>query len=330
MSLPKQKNSLNLYGIGGAGINILNNINLPSDAAGFPNSHFIIIDTSKSNISRKTNNLKTFLLPGVDGAGKNRKFTYDIGKEYINKILLEHPPKDFNIIVFGLSGGTGSVLGPLLIEELLARGETVIGMGIISTASAKETSNAFNTIGTLQNISLYKVKKPIVISFYENNSTTSRLIVDEQIETNIRALAMLVSGMNSELDKQDIIHWLNYHQSCNVSYQLVDLLIYLFDKEIKLPKELTGISVANLLRNKNDTELNIGQQYSCVGFCGNATLDATTHDIPSMHFIVNNQYMEARVNNLQQIINSFKEAEEKLQNVKIVEFKNDNDTGFLF
>lgn len=329
--MSKQKNTLRLYGVGGAGINILNNINLPSDATGFPESHFTIIDTSKSNLAIKNvKNLNAFLIPGIDGGGKDRRFTFEMGKDSINKILREHAPKDFNIVIFGLSGATGSVLGPLLIEELLNRGETVVGMGIISTASAKETLNAYNTIGTLQNISLKKVKKPVVVSFYENNNDTSRSNVDASLETHIRALAMLVSGMNMELDKQDISNWLNYQLVSNIPYQLTDLLVYLFDKDINLSANITGISVANLLRTKDDKELMIGQQYSCVGYCASSTLDATTHEIPSMHFIVNNQLMEDRVKRLKTIIDDYKTAEEKLQNNQIIEFSSDNDSGFLF
>jgi len=329
--MTKQKNTLRLYGVGGAGINILNSINLPSDATGFPESHFTIIDTSKSNLSSKNiKNLNAFLIPGIDGGGKDRRFTFEIGKDSVNKILSEHPSKDFNIVVFGLSGATGSVLAPLLIEELLNRGESVVGMGIISTASAKETLNAYNTIGTLQNISLKRVKKPVVISFYENTVETTRTSVDSALETHIRALAMLVSGMNMELDKQDINNWLNYHLVSNINYQLTDLLIYLFDQDINLSTNLTGISVANLLRNKDDNEIMIGQQYSCVGYCANSTLDATTHDIPSMHFIVNNQLMEDRVKGLKTTIEQYRVAEEKLLSNQIIEFSSDNEDGFLF
>ena len=325
------KSSLRVYGAGGAGINTVQNLNLPIDAAGFPNTFFGLIDTSKSNISLKPNKTyDTFVVPGVDGTGKNRQFAHQISATHLNDMLLTCPPKEFNIVVFGLSGGSGSVLGPLLIEELSKRGQSVIGICISSIASQAEAQNAYNTLGTLQNIAVNRLKKPVVCCIHENCVTTPRHVVDGLIEANIRAIAMLVSGTNLELDKKDINNWLNYDKVTKITPQLVDLIVYLSGKDTNSLADLSAISVANLLPSKEDTEVTLGQLYSCVGYCSEGATGASSHEIPPMHFIISNQFMADRILKLKTTVEQYKQSEAELHAVKIPEFDNGDESGFIF
>lgn len=325
------KNTLSIYGMGGCGINSINNIIIPSEAAGFPETFYASIDTSKSNIAPKSvNKGETFLIPGIDGSGKDRRFAYKLALPHIDSMLLASPPKNFNIVIFGLSGGSGSVLGPLLIEELIKRGEAVIGMCVISTASSKEANNAYQTLGTLQNLSVKSLKTPIVCCMYENTSTTTRAMVDDRIENDIRSIAMLVSGMNLEMDKKDLYNWLNYDRITKVPAQLVDLNIHL-GKGTNTNEVESAIAIANLLPSKSDNELELGQMYSCVGYCSEATIGAYTADIPPMHFIISNQYMNARTQELSKVIKEFEVAEEALVSATIPSFDDgETNSGWLF
>lgn len=102
-----KKRTLKIYAAGGGGVNIAQNIlNIPKGAAGFPEYEITRIDTSMSNIDTKNTELGNyFFIPGVEGAGKDRKFGYDIIAPHIDKILIDNKPADFNIVIFGLAGG---------------------------------------------------------------------------------------------------------------------------------------------------------------------------------------------------------------------------------
>lgn len=325
MSEAKSKNTLRIWGAGGAGANLLNLIDIPSDATGFPDTKYTIVDTSKSNLDKdQSSKSNVYLIPGVDGSGKERRFAHAVAAEHIDQILLDNPIADFNIIIFSLSGGSGSVIGPLLLEALIKRGHSVVALVITSTASAIEAKNAHDTIGTLQNLSTKKLKKPIAISFHENSPKTNRQSVDDIIINSVKSLALLVSGANHELDKKDINKWLHFDK---IPPHLVDLIIYLSDGDQKLIENVTAISIANLLPDKQVQELSLGQQYSCVGYCPMSTQEATVHKIPSMHFILTNQFLADRVLNITSVVNDYKKAEEILKTNVIPTFEGDD---FIF
>lgn len=326
----KIKKSVRIYGTGGAGINLALSVDIPSEAAGFPETFITLVDTSDSNIKRKgIEKHNVFLIAGVSGAGKDRAFAYEVANPQLNKILLQNPPADLNIVIMSLAGGSGSVLGPLILAELIERGEQAIGICIVSTASGKESKNSFNTIGTLQNISTQKLKKPIICAFYENSLETNRLKVDAMVEEKVRAIAMLASGMNEELDHRDLTNFLRFDQGTKIPPQVVDLLVYIEDQKITAP-DITAISVASLLPSKADSVVELGQAYSCVGYFPENALNATTIKLAPTHFILSNRYMNTRVNNLKDVIAKYDENEQLNIQEEIPEFHSGDTSGFLF
>jgi cell division GTPase FtsZ len=161
-----------LYGAGGAGINIASRLESLRDGSngvlldGFSISY---LDTSDSNVDHnKINKEHLYLIEGANGSGKNRAENYSIIKEQIKRILLDHKPQDFNVVIHSLSGGSGSVIGPLLANELLDQGKDVVVIIVGSTDSTIEINNSIKTIKSYAGISA-KQKKPIVAIYYENN-----------------------------------------------------------------------------------------------------------------------------------------------------------------
>ena len=325
----KKRASLNVYFCGGTGINTAMNLSIPNEATSMPETTFTLVDTSASNLPKNSNH-DTYLIDGVDGTGKRRNFCFEVAESHISKILLAHKPRDTNIVVFGASGGSGSVLAPLLIKELIQRDQRVICFCVISTASKKETQNAYDTIANLQRMATTTLKKPIVCSFYTNCSETPRTTVDQLINEDIRAMAMLCSGLNDELDKEDITSWLNFHTSTAVESQLADLEVYLTNPDGHVNNLIPeAISVASLLINKDDEVLDINALYSCVGYCPASAQESTTAKVPSLHFVITNQLLEGRVSALRSILQQFKTSEEKLTATPIVTFDSiDSDLPF--
>lgn len=324
MSTSKQQSTLRIYGCGGAGLNIANELNLSEDTQYLPDTKYSLIDTSESNIHHAKSLKGTpWLVPGVDGSGKDGKFAEEIVKPHLNAILLDNPPADFNIVVFSLSGGSGSSIGTLLVEELLKRNKSTIVVAIQSTADLKESTNSYRTLGKLQDIATNKVKKPVIISHYENTAGTPRVVVNAKIIDEIKALAILVSGVNEELDYQDLSNWLNFDKSTGIKPQLADLVINMKSSDNPgIPKgDIPAvISMASLLMSKSEEPLQVDSLYSCVGYFSEAAQVTYKSNIPTMEFMISVDYLQQRVETLNKRINLLKNSKEIIANTPIIEF----------
>lgn len=327
------KHTFAVYGCGGTGVNLVQDvINVPN-AAGFPEVSKYRIDTSSTDIINLEGHGEAYIIPGVRGAGKERKFAYSVAAPHTSDILLKNPPKDFNVVIFSLSGGSGSIIGPLIISELLKRGESVIGVCVGSTASGLEAKNTLDTLATLQSISMDVLKKPLACSIHNNTVHTPRGEVDQAIENFVRGLALLVSGNNASLDDKDIKNWLNYDLVTTVPGQLVDLVLYTGTQgtETGTDKDITAISVASLLPSTDDSAIDLSQPYGCIGYMPIGVLEAGDAELKPMHFIITNELMDDRISDAVNVVNRFKDNTDLLaaKSVKRVEIDAD-DNGMVF
>lgn len=333
---PKQKETLHLYGCGGFGINILQNaVSVQSDTAGFPDTTCTLIDTSMSNLSSKQsvgNDYGTYIIDGVDGSGRNRKYAYEVASTHIDKILLSHPPKTFNVVIFSLGGGTGSVIGPLLLAELIKRGQDAIAICVGSYDNSREAANTKATFATMQHMAVNVLSQPIAVMFNDNNDRTPRSHVDTRVEHAIRALALLVSGSNHELDRTDISNWLHYHKVTNVPPQLVDVVIhYDLPEAIPLdPEEVKAIAMCSLIPVGSDSVLNLGQLYGALGYLPPVVMEATSKQIPPMHFVITNSYINEMATNVVSAVKEFEKIEKGLLGTEIAIVGGDVKDSLIF
>lgn len=333
---PKQKESLHLYGCGGFGINILQSIvNIQSDTAGFPDTTCTLIDTSMSNLSSKqgvNSGYGTYIIDGVDGSGRNRKYAYDVANTHIDKILLAHPPKSFNVVLFSLGGGTGSVIGPLLVAELIKRGQDVLAICVGSYDNSREAANTKATFATMQHMATNVLSQPIAVMFNDNNERTPRSNVDIRIEHAIRAIALLVSGCNHELDRTDISNWLHYHKVTNVPPQLVDVVIHydLPDATPLNPEEVKAIAMCSLIPVGSDSVLNLGQLYGALGYLPPVVMEATSKQIPPMHFVITNSFINEMAITVTNAVREFEKLERGLLGTEITVVGGDVKDNLIF
>lgn len=317
------KNTIHVYACGGAGINRAISIELPINAAGFATPHTTLIDTSTSNLPKQLpSNFTQYMIPGVDGAGKNRGFAHNVSTAHLDKILTENKPGDVNVVIFSMSGGSGSVIGPMLIKRLLERDCSVISLGIANLTSAVEANNTRSTLLTLSNISSNVTGVPLVCGMYENTSMTPRSAVDAKIDNDLRAIAMLCSGENIALDKMDIYNWLHFNKITTVPSQLVELhvdVVTIENEPHYSPDYVNVISTASVLHSQDLVEPALNQAYGCVGYLSPATLEASDSSKPSLHFILSNANLVSRLENYEAILKSFKEKEAATAAVKLID-----------
>ncbi|MBE0438149.1 MAG: hypothetical protein IBX57_00080 [Gammaproteobacteria bacterium] len=272
----KQIGTLRVYGCGGMGTNVASYFNGAGVEPGTAAIEAVYIDTSRSNLKEGLAEDDVYILPNVDGSGKIRKENYQEISNVIKQILLEFVPGDFNVVVFSASGGSGSVIGPLLLGELLNRGLSAVCMVVGSDESILTAENTLKTLKSLEAIAKSS-KLPVVMRYEHNDRRRSE--VDNQIRLAISALAILASKQNRELDSADIANWVQFSKTTSVAPQLSMLEIFAdvdSANEVKDP-----ISVASIFKDEDGGRLQAIPEYHAAGYTNQAS-----GDVSELHFVI--------------------------------------------
>lgn len=191
---------LNIYACGGAGINIIKNLNKIS-------AKKVFVDTSLSNLKNVDKN-SVYIVEDMDGAGKHRATTYEIFKDYVNDIIIKFKPSEnLNIVISSLSGGSGSIIAPFVARELLKQNKNVIVIGVETRNSIIEMENSVKTLKTYKSISS-QLNKSIAIYHINEESRTE---ADRQALMFINLLSILVDkNATEEFDISDLSNFINF------------------------------------------------------------------------------------------------------------------------
>nr|DAT18056.1 MAG TPA: tubulin [Caudoviricetes sp.] len=276
------KGTIRIYACGGMACNLATSYyGLPS-ANGFADIKTCFIDTSRSNMIRSDKEIAEddiFILGGA-GAGKVKRTSYEELNNQIGSIIQKFKPEDVNIVMFSLSGGTGSTGGPLIVKDLLEKGQTVMCV-VVGSEEAKITiDNTIKTLKSLDNISR-KARRPIVLSFSHNSATESRLENDQRMTGVISAVSILSSRENKELDIEDLN---NFFDTSNVSRVGEGLsFLYIANDEQKASEIKFPIATASLMVDEGKVPTLLNPEYACVGYPAKEVLKGELHFILSQH-----------------------------------------------
>jgi hypothetical protein len=276
------KPTFRLYGCGGCGINIVTPFTRKTLGEGYSEVKVGLIDTSTSNFTNehKENGVDFFLATNDgEGSGKVRRDNASVISDNVNRALLVQKPADFNVVIFSASGGSGSVIGPLLMKELLERGIPCVGIIVGSSESSITATNSLNTLKSLAAIGA-SLDKPCIISYQHNSNENRRSAVDATCTAFIHTLAALCSSENDELDQRDVRNWAFYNHSTSVPAQLS--LLEICDT-VEAAKEIQSpISVASLLTDKDAVAPDLMPEYSCIGY----RLEGLEDGLTEMHYVI--------------------------------------------
>lgn len=201
--------SIGVFGCGGFGINTVRNIMafLRHDDV----SH-VYIDTSSANLRTSE---EALIVGTGDGSGKVRA----ANAEHVNQKITgasdkDLPAHDLSVVVFSLSGGTGSVVGPLVLREMHRRGSQCVAVCVADTGSLLDTQNTMKTLQTLQSIAkTNEIYLPLMM--FDNEST--RNTVDHVIHRRMHQFMNIMAARVVEIDKSDRLNWLNGHKTSQAS-----------------------------------------------------------------------------------------------------------------
>lgn len=254
---------IKLWACGGLGGNVGHDFYKAQKSPGFSEIDVCFIDTSLSNLRDKKIEAKdVYVLEGLDGSGSLRKENAQQIQESIKTAVHKFQPAEFNIVVFSLSGGSGSVLGPSILKELLSKNKTAVAIIVGSEESRIKIDNTVKSLQTLDAISRKVVNKPLVISYHHNDKEHSRVDNDHEIKKTITALSVLNSGENAELDTADINHFIHVDKVTSVKEGLVSLYITNDSQcNVEFP-----ISTVSLFSKREDYQDFGTPEYSCHGY----------------------------------------------------------------
>ena len=113
---------------------------------------------------------------------------------------------DINIVLFSLAGGSGSVIGPLLIKDIERRGGKAVAMVVSSTVSEQDTVNSLKTLQSLHSI-VTSSNIYLPISIFSNSA--GEHVVNVTLTHRLRQLVWMLTYETTEIDKQDRRNFLN-------------------------------------------------------------------------------------------------------------------------
>lgn len=187
-------------------------------------SHFL--DTSRANEVRirETGGTLTRIEgkkssdKDLDGSGGERTTNVQPIKEgtkaYLDKQgYVEDVRTETHMVLFSLSGGSGSVIGPMVVKELLDKNIPVVAIVVGDSKDLISSNNTLKSLQGLANIARV-TKSSLTMSYfnnadYEGNEYSQWEEVNEFIETMIVAFSIFTSGRNEDLDSKDMANLLN-------------------------------------------------------------------------------------------------------------------------
>ncbi len=259
------------------------------------------IDTSEANFSDSIPDENLYKIRHIKGGGQDRRKVYEACTKGIaspNPNDQDQPPViddsierfdltsyDFVIVLFSLSGASGSTIGPLTMSALSKAGVAVVGVVVGDTASATFTKNTIGTLKTLE-LNAIKNKKPLVISYHENQVGVPESMVDREVLFVLEALAELTSQNNHGLDTQDVYNAVNFNILAPVEPQLAALSI--FDSRTEAARILDPITVLSLYTNREAAAPFGDPYYTKTGYPRNPNPELPEQ----LHFVVNTALIE--------------------------------------
>lgn len=274
------KGTVRIFGAGGGGINVAGSWNglsgktLPGGAA----CQVVYVDTSRSNLPEDINQDDLYILDKVDGSGKVRAENHVEISRNIRQIVQQFEPGDLNIVCFTASGGSGSVLAPLILSEMIERKVPVVGVVIGSEESNITCRNTINTLKSLESIAKRK-GVPVVIAYYHNAPDVKRSSVDIECRYALATLSILASRQNRELDTMDLANFLNFSKVTSVEPQLA--LLHIYNNPDDVNKASNPVAIASLLKDPDQTSHSLTPEYATVGYPREQT-----ENFDQLHYVI--------------------------------------------
>lgn len=248
------KPEITLYLCGGTALNIGALLKKESHTAALKNARFVGLDSSGNNLPGDLFPVERMLGANgeqASGSGKVKRTNYEPAKDFVHQVLVKHKPTRFAIIVQNTAGGTGSMLGPIVMRELAKDDIVFVVCSISDFTTQVEMENAIGTLRSWANqTSRNQLDRAIPILHTINGKDQTRGEVNKSVVERLNYLSLFLTELNEEMDYEDIRNLLNYSKHYGVSAALSELHFYNKDSAIKFEGR-APVAVASLFANRD-------------------------------------------------------------------------------
>lgn len=220
--------TIKVLSCGGGGINVAKKVIEPLGTlgAGFSKIDIDYIDTADADVRQNNIPLDKFFQVTASGhsaqeisgtGGQRHVLINDVSKwvpTYLDKRgYTEKKTHEFFVVVFSAGRGSGSTIGPLIVNGLLSRNIPTLCIVIGDSYSEEATKNTIKTIESLQNIAVSK-NKALSVVYYNNHAFSDKGnngedIVNKALSIDMSILSAFLSGENGGIDYNDMCHFID-------------------------------------------------------------------------------------------------------------------------
>ena len=349
MNVKQKQGKLIVHACGGAGINISNNVisQVSELGKGYAVMEFNYLDTSNSNLLQHNNdaffkvNTSDFG-KDIDGSGGERATNsaaiITSVKDYLNdNNITESKVGEYHLVVFSASGGSGSVIGPVLINNLLSRDIPTIALVVSDSSNALNAVNTMNTLATLDNMAKRSNKALSIL--YANNHTmdmdslsSGQELVDEAVYTSVKILSLFLSGNNKFLDSQDMLTFIDSssYNRINVKPGLYSIMTH--RGEVHKDDDVTVIVGRTLTTGNASPDINVDLLHHKSGIVVDENVVEDFGTDTTLHLVSTINFLDKEIAYLNSVIKRYKSIMENLE-ISTIHGDEDSamdDSGLIF
>lgn len=348
--MDKKQGKMVIHSCGGCGINIAKDViaNLSQLGSGFAAIDQYYIDTSRNNIAGV--DMSKFHLvtseslskASIDGSGAERKtHVTDISanlKVYLDKYnIINKEVGVYNVVIFGGAGGSGSVIAPLLIKNLLERDIPTIAVMVGDSTNGLSGINTLNTLATLHNIAI-KASKPLAIMYSNNETFISNKGASEGIKeankaifNSLAPLSVFLSGMNDSLDNQDLVNAIDQSNYSTITIKPGLYALSVFAKDVVLPEGSVPTVARTLTVNGISPDINLQLLHHKTGEIVDENVINIYGDNLPIHLVLYTNYFNLEQERLKKYTDGIYNAmhEVKVETVTGSSLSEENDDGLV-
>ena len=299
------------------------------------NLEVVLVDSSDSNFKKyellfTEHDVPLYRIPDMDGAGQQRSnMRPELIKPHLDLVLNQHGPRDINIVLHSCSGGSGSMIGPLLTRKLLEKGAPTIVSMIGDTTTQNFTKNTADSLATYDNISRNVINAPIVATYHENTPGVLHDRINTLIVDGIIELAVLFSGHIHGVDTKDLHNLLNYTNIAQVSPELSLI------RTTKINSDDFTPLIQTLARSRVVAMARVSNRASSIDIpCsfrieGTLSSESTSNEILNRIYTVEQGYFVHEVQRQRDLVNQYQVQAAALSSKKI-ELSNADSDGMIY
>ncbi len=341
-----KKGKLVVIGCGGAGINIVSesSLDLKNVTAGQTDVELMFVDTSNANEHRvvhaggQLDRIATTSASKdeIVGSGGERGSNVEDVKEGVKNFLDNHnimkpTPGEFYVVVSSLSGGSGSLLAPLLVQQLGMKDIPVIYIAVGDSKDAKSNINTSKSLKTCSSIAK-GLNKPISMFYidnsdYEGSEYEQIEKVNETIKTFLLTLTIFCSGKNEGMDYSDMKMFFNPGKYNDINIPTGISFVRALSKNV----DNTFATTVNISRSVTDGTVGLSIKSQHDKSCKILSEDTLERFASALPIILTSTsgYLKYILDNLNESAEEFETKAAGLENDDHLDFKDQSDADGL-